>query len=158
MAPRDELTVRVLPRGTAFVRTAAVGTSSLANALAGRPVASTAGIRQDGRGRHTTTARELRLLPGGGLLVDTPGMRELALPGGDGLDTTYADVAGWAAEFRFRNCAHRTAPNRAARLLPRSTGASWTVPGSPPGGSRRSAPPLTLAERASVGFLTCASS
>ena len=101
----------VLPGCTAaMVGPSGVGKSSLANALAGRPVAATAEIREDGRGRHTTTARELHQLPGGGMLIDTPGMRELALPGGDGLETTYADVAGWAGECRFRNCAHRTEP------------------------------------------------
>jgi ribosome biogenesis GTPase len=94
----------------AMVGPSGVGKSSLANALAGRPVAATAGIRADGRGRHTTTARELLLLPGGGLLVDTPGMRELALPGGKGLDDAYADVADRAAECRFRDCTHRTEP------------------------------------------------
>jgi ribosome biogenesis GTPase len=94
----------------AMVGPSGVGKSSLANALAGRTVAATTGIRQDGRGRHTTTARELHLLPGGGLLIDTPGMRELALPGTDGLDAAYADVAGWAAQCRFRDCAHRTEP------------------------------------------------
>jgi ribosome biogenesis GTPase / thiamine phosphate phosphatase len=94
----------------AMVGPSGVGKSSLANALAGRPVAATAEIRDDGRGRHTTTARELHLLPGGGLLIDTPGMRELALPGGDGLDATYADVADRAEQCRFRDCAHRTEP------------------------------------------------
>jgi ribosome biogenesis GTPase len=94
----------------AMVGPSGVGKSSLANALAGRPVAATAAIRADGRGRHTTTARELHALPGGGLLIDTPGMRELALPGGDGLDTTYADVADWATGCRFRDCSHRTEP------------------------------------------------
>jgi ribosome biogenesis GTPase len=67
----------------AMVGPSGVGKSSLVNALAGRPVAATAEIRPDGRGRHTTTARELHQLPGGGLLIDTPGMRELALPGAD---------------------------------------------------------------------------
>jgi len=94
----------------AMVGPSGVGKSSLVNALTGRPVAGTAGIRDDGRGRHTTTARELHLLPGGGLLIDTPGMRELALTGSDGLDSTYADVADRAAECRFRDCAHRTEP------------------------------------------------
>jgi ribosome biogenesis GTPase len=94
----------------AMVGPSGVGKSSLANALAGRPVAATAEIRDDGHGRHTTTARELHVLPGGGLLIDTPGLRELALPGGEGLDTTYADVADWVGECRFRNCAHRTEP------------------------------------------------
>src|SRR3954469_19716716 len=102
---------RIAPGCTAaMVGPSGVGKSSLANALAGREVATTAAIREDGRGRHTTTARELHVLPGGGLLIDTPGMRELALPGGDGLDTTYADVADWSTECRFRDCAHRTEP------------------------------------------------
>jgi ribosome biogenesis GTPase len=101
----------VLPGCTAaMVGPSGVGKSSLANALTGRPVAATAEIRDDGRGRHTTTARELHVLPGGGLLIDTPGMRELALPGGNGLDVAYADVTDWAAECRFRDCVHRTEP------------------------------------------------
>src|SRR3954452_14761082 len=95
----------------AMVGPSGVGKSSLANALAGRPVAGTREIREDGRGRHTTTARELHLLPGGGLLVDTPGMRELALYDDvDGVDTAYADVTELAAGCRFRDCAHRTEP------------------------------------------------
>jgi ribosome biogenesis GTPase / thiamine phosphate phosphatase len=106
-----QLLARITPGCTAvMVGPSGVGKSSLANALAGRPVAGTADVRADGRGRHTTTARELHQLPGGGLLIDTPGMRELALPGADGLDATYADVADWAAECRFRDCAHRTEP------------------------------------------------
>jgi ribosome biogenesis GTPase len=106
-----QLRALVAPGCTAaMVGPSGVGKSSLANALAGVPVAATAEIRGDGRGRHTTTARELHLLPGGGLLVDTPGMRELALPGGDGLDDAYADVADRAAECRYRDCAHRTEP------------------------------------------------
>ncbi|WP_371327790.1 ribosome small subunit-dependent GTPase A [Modestobacter sp. DSM 44400] len=102
----------LLPPGctAAMVGPSGVGKSSLANALAGRPVADTAEIRDDGRGRHTTTARQLHLLPDGGLLVDTPGMRELALTGGEDLDTAYADVTAVAADCRFRDCAHRTEP------------------------------------------------
>jgi ribosome small subunit-dependent GTPase A len=99
-------------RTAAMVGPSGVGKSSLANALAGRAVAATTEIREsDGRGRHTTTARELHLLPGGGLLVDTPGMRELALYDDiDGVDTAYADVAELATRCRFRDCAHRTEP------------------------------------------------
>jgi ribosome biogenesis GTPase len=105
------LAARLAPGCTAaMVGPSGVGKSSLANALAGIPVAATAEIRGDGRGRHTTTARQLLPLPGGALLVDTPGMRELALPGGDGLDTAYADVTGFAVDCRFRDCAHRTEP------------------------------------------------
>ena len=88
-----------------------VGKSSLANALAGREVAATHGIREDGRGRHTTTARELHQLPGGGLLVDTPGMRELGLyDDAEGVATAFADVTELALECRFRDCEHRTEP------------------------------------------------
>jgi ribosome small subunit-dependent GTPase A len=98
-------------RTAAMVGPSGVGKSSLANALAGRLVAETREIRDDGRGRHTTTHRELHLLPGGGLLIDTPGMRELALyDDGEGIDTAYADIGALAAECRFRDCAHRSEP------------------------------------------------
>jgi ribosome biogenesis GTPase len=98
-------------RTAAMVGPSGVGKSSLANALAGRTLADTGEIRDDGRGRHTTTARELHQLPGGGLLVDTPGMRELGLyDDEEGIATAYADVTTLAAECRFRDCAHRTEP------------------------------------------------
>jgi ribosome biogenesis GTPase len=98
-------------RTAAMVGPSGVGKSSLANALAGETLAATRDIRDDGRGRHTTTARELHVLPGGGLLVDTPGMRELALYDDDeGVATAYADITELAEECRFRDCAHRTEP------------------------------------------------
>jgi ribosome small subunit-dependent GTPase A len=99
-------------RTAAMVGPSGVGKSSLANALAGRVVAETKDVRDaDGRGRHTTTARELHVLPGGGLLVDTPGMRELALYDDEGgVDAAYADVTELATRCRFRDCRHRTEP------------------------------------------------
>jgi ribosome biogenesis GTPase len=99
-------------RTGAMVGPSGVGKSSLANALAGQTLAETREIREsDGRGRHTTTARELHLLPGGGMLIDTPGMRELGLyDDAEGVDTAYADVAELAAECRFRDCGHRSEP------------------------------------------------
>jgi ribosome biogenesis GTPase len=98
-------------RTGAMVGPSGVGKTSLASALAGRVLGATREIRDDGRGRHTTTARELHLLPGGGLLIDTPGMRELALyDDEDGVDTAYADVAELAADCRFRDCGHGGEP------------------------------------------------
>ena len=114
VTPKGVEAVRALlgpGRTAAMVGPSGVGKSSLANALAGRPIAGTREIRDDGRGRHTTTARELHLLPGGGLLIDTPGMRELALyDDADGVDTAYADVTSLAAGCRFRDCGHRGEP------------------------------------------------
>jgi ribosome biogenesis GTPase len=98
-------------RTAAMVGPSGVGKSSLANALAGHEVAPTREVREgDGRGRHTTTSRELHVLPGGALLVDTPGMRELGLYDDEGLDAAYADVAELALACRFRDCEHRTEP------------------------------------------------
>jgi ribosome small subunit-dependent GTPase A len=98
-------------RTGAMVGPSGVGKSSLANALAGTLVADTREIRDDGKGLHTTTARELHLLPGGGLLIDTPGMRELGLyEDRDGIAAAYADVTELAERCRFRDCEHRTEP------------------------------------------------
>ena len=93
-----------------------VGKSSLVNRLAGEELMATADVRADGRGRHTTTARQLLILPGGGLFLDTPGMRELRLwDSDDGLATTFDDVTAAAARCRFRDCSHEAEPDCGVR-------------------------------------------
>ncbi len=93
------------------------GKSTLVNALAGQSVMATQAIIEEGaRGRHTTSHRELVLLPSGGMLLDTPGMRELGLWDSDaGLSATFADIEALAARCRFHDCAHETEPGCAIR-------------------------------------------
>ena len=90
------------------------GKSTLANSLAGREVMATGGLRNDGRGRHTTRHRQLLVLPGGAILIDSPGLRELQVWEGD-LDSAFADVAELAAQCKFNDCAHATEPECAVR-------------------------------------------
>ena len=79
--------------------------------LLGAQRLATQEVRDDGRGRHTTTRRELVQLPGGALLIDTPGLRELQLwEAGDGFAHAFADIEALASECRFRDCAHLHEP------------------------------------------------
>jgi ribosome biogenesis GTPase / thiamine phosphate phosphatase len=89
-----------------------VGKSTLVNALAGEERQRTAAVRDDdSRGRHTTTHRELVRLPGGALLIDTPGIRSLGVAGAaDGIDTAFADIADLALSCRFSDCRHAGEP------------------------------------------------
>ena len=89
-----------------------VGKSTLVNALLGHDRQRTAGVRDDdSRGRHTTTHRELVWLPGGALLIDTPGIRSLGVAGAtDGLESTFADIADLADGCKFRDCRHDGEP------------------------------------------------
>lgn len=93
------------------------GKSTLLNALLGEAAQATRAVRNsDGRGRHTTTARELFLLPGGGCLIDTPGIREVGLLAeGADLDGAFSEVAAFAGRCRFRDCAHESEPGCAVR-------------------------------------------
>lgn len=101
----------------ALVGSSGAGKSSLVNALAGAQLMATQAIREhDARGRHTTTHRQLVLLPNGRLVLDTPGMRELGLWDADaGVAATFADVEALAEQCRFRDCAHGTEPGCAIR-------------------------------------------
>ncbi|HMA96570.1 MAG TPA: ribosome small subunit-dependent GTPase A [Polyangiaceae bacterium] len=95
----------------AFVGSSGVGKSSLVNRLLGEHRQPIASVGVDGRGSHTTTRRELVLLNSGGILIDTPGLREFGvLDTGRGLDITFADIAGFAQGCRFRDCSHTDEP------------------------------------------------
>ncbi len=113
----EELEPHLLPgRTVALLGSSGVGKSTLANRLLGEELLATGGLRSDGRGRHTTTHRELVRLPGGALLLDTPGMRELQLWADESaLDETFADVAALARQCRFSDCAHESEPGCAVR-------------------------------------------
>jgi ribosome biogenesis GTPase / thiamine phosphate phosphatase len=87
------------------------GKSTITNALAGQELMATNGLRADGRGRHTTTHRELVLLPGMGVVLDTPGLRSVGLVAdADALDDAFPEITELAVECRFRDCAHVSEP------------------------------------------------
>jgi ribosome biogenesis GTPase / thiamine phosphate phosphatase len=106
--------VRALLHGRetlALIGTSGHGKSSLTNALVGAELLRTREIREDGRGRHTSVRRELALLPGGGAVIDTPGLRQVGLiDAEEGLARTFAEIADLAARCRFDDCAHHGEP------------------------------------------------
>lgn len=100
----------------AFVGSSGAGKSTLVNALLGEDRMRTGEVRAgDGRGCHITTHRQLMFLPGGGLLLDTPGMRELQLLDEDGLDEVFGEIAALARRCRFRDCRHESEPGCAVK-------------------------------------------
>lgn len=100
----------------AFVGSSGAGKSTLVNALLGEARMATGAVRaHDGRGRHVTSHRQLVLLPGGGLLLDTPGMRELQLLDADGVGEAFEDVDQLARACRFTDCLHGDEPGCAVR-------------------------------------------
>lgn len=103
-------------RTGALIGPSGVGKSTLVNTLVGEDVLDTGEVADDGSGRHTTTRRQLVLLPGGGILVDNPGIRELHLwLADDGLDEAFADVVELASRCRFADCRHETEPGCAVQ-------------------------------------------
>ena len=108
-----------IPAGTTavLIGRSGVGKSSLVNLLAGRDVQETNAVREtDGKGRHTTVNRSMVALPQGGYVVDMPGVRGLGLGDSrEGIDAAFPDVAGHAADCRFRDCTHGGEPGCAVQ-------------------------------------------
>ncbi|MBP1919995.1 ribosome small subunit-dependent GTPase A [Youngiibacter multivorans] len=96
----------------AFIGSSGIGKSSVINSLLGVESLAIGGLRKgDGKGRHTTTHRELILLPSGGLVIDTPGMRELHLLDDiSGVDEAFSDILTLSSGCRFKDCSHRAEP------------------------------------------------
>jgi ribosome biogenesis GTPase len=114
----DALAQYLVPgRTLAFLGSSGVGKSSIINRLAGQELLKTRDVRaSDSRGRHTTTHRELVVLPEGALVIDTPGMRELQLwEAREGLGEVFEDIQSLAAGCRFRDCGHRAEPGCGVR-------------------------------------------
>jgi len=114
----DALDQYVLPGVTvAFLGSSGAGKSTLINRIVGEEIQKTAEVREhDSRGRHTTTRRELIVLKTGGLLIDTPGMRELQMWDASGsLDLAFSDVQSIAAACYFSDCSHQNEPGCAVR-------------------------------------------
>ena len=117
-AGMEDLKANLKPGETCvLVGSSGVGKSTLVNVLAGEDRMSTGAIRQDdARGRHTTSHRELVLLPGGALILDTPGLRELALlDEGEGVSAAFDDVEALVGACRFGDCGHTNEPGCAVR-------------------------------------------
>jgi ribosome biogenesis GTPase / thiamine phosphate phosphatase len=128
--------VRELVAGDATVAllgSSGAGKSSLVNALAGVELLDVQNIRDDGKGRHTSVRRELIVLPGGGVIIDTPGLRGIGLQeSGEGLAAAFPDITALASQCKFKDCVHITEPGCAVQAaledgsLPVRRYESWT--------------------------------
>jgi ribosome biogenesis GTPase len=108
----DALRRHVTDRTLVLIGESGAGKSTLVNALVGEGVAAVSAVREhDRRGRHTTTARQLHPLPGGGVLIDTPGLREVGLFADEAaVDATFPEIEELALDCSFRDCAHGPEP------------------------------------------------
>ncbi len=107
----DELRARLAGSTAVLIGRSGAGKSTLVNALAGADLAATAEVRRDGKGRHTTTHRELHVLPGGGVLIDTPGLRAVfPHDPGAAAESAFGDIEELGAACRFTDCGHAGEP------------------------------------------------
>lgn len=112
----EDLAAMLAGGTTALIGQSGAGKSTLVNVLAGQPLQVVSDTRQDGKGRHTTTARELIPLTAGGVLIDTPGLRSIGLhEDGEGVALTFPDVEQLIAACRFSDCGHESEPGCAVR-------------------------------------------
>ena len=94
----------------ALTGSSGVGKSTLVNRLLGEDVVRTGEVRADGTGRHTTVRRQMFVLDAGGVVIDTPGLRELQLWGGSGLNLVFPEISEFVDLCRFSDCSHNEEP------------------------------------------------